>query len=210
MAEPRSYRGVAHGQRVQARRTALLESGLDCLYEDGLSGISVRSICARSGLTTRYFYESFADLDELLVAVVDAVTAEIAERSIAALAGAPDELGAQVRAAIGAGYRVVADDRRKANALLVAAAGHGPLRDRRHVDIMRFADVVLASLPRLRLAPIPDRRTARATALFLMGGSAEVIEAALSGSLRLSRARVVDQLTALWMSVLVPTGSAAM
>jgi hypothetical protein len=42
----------------------------------------------------------------------------------------------------------------------------------------------------------------RATALFLMGGAAELIEAVVSGSLRLSRAQVVDQLTALWVASL--------
>ena len=55
-----------------------IETALDCLHDDGLSGVGVRSICARARLTPRYFYESFADLDELLVAVVDAVAAEVA------------------------------------------------------------------------------------------------------------------------------------
>ena len=55
---------------------ALVETALDCLHVDGLAGISVRAICARARLTPRYFYESFADLDELLVATVDSVTDE--------------------------------------------------------------------------------------------------------------------------------------
>jgi hypothetical protein len=35
-----------------------------------------------------------------------------------------------------------------------------------------------------------------------MGGSAEVIEAALSGRLRMSRARLVDHLTTMWLGAL--------
>lgn len=203
MTEPRPYRGVAFEQRREQRREALIETGLDCLAEDGLSGVSVRSVCARARLTPRYFYENFADLDGLLVAVVDAVAAEVAARSLAAIAQAPDDLEAQVRAAVDAGYGVVADDRRKADALLVAAAGHGPLQDRRREIVLQYADLALANLPALGGArTAADRRQAKATALFLMGGAAELIAAALSGTVRLSRARVVDHLTALWVAAL--------
>jgi len=202
MSAPRPYRGLSLEQRRDLRRRALLETGLDCLAADGLAGVSVRSICSGARLTPRYFYESFADLDELLVAAVDAVAAEVAAQSLAAIAAAPDDLTAQVRAAVDAGYAVVAGDRRKANALLVAGAGHGPLRDRRQQIIMQYAELALANLPPLGRLTAVDRRRARATALFLIGGSAEVIVAVLSGSLRMSRASVVDQLTALWVGVL--------
>lgn len=210
MTQARAYRGVAPEQRRARRRQALLETGLDCLAEDGLSGVSVRSICSRAQLTPRYFYESFADLDALLVALVDAVAAEVAQVAIAAIAAAPDDLNAQVRAAVDAGYAVVAGDRRKANALLVAAAGHGPLLDRRQEIIMQYAELALANLPPLGKLSATDRRRARATALFLIGGAAELICAVLSGSLRLSRARVVDQLTELWVAVLVQTAPPSM
>jgi AcrR family transcriptional regulator len=202
MGEPRSYRGVAFEQRREHRREALLQTGLDCLQSDGLQGVSVRSICARAHLTPRYFYENFSDLDELLVAIVDAVAAEVAARALEAVAAAPDNLAAQVRAAVDAGYGVVADDRRKANALLVAAAGHGPLRDRRQEIVMQYADLAMANLPVLGEMTAVDRRQAKATALFLMGGAAELIGAVLSGSLRLSRIRVVDRLTEFWVAVL--------
>jgi AcrR family transcriptional regulator len=198
----RAYKGVRPDERRAIRRERLIETGLDCLADDGLSGVSVRSICARARLTPRYFYESFTDLDELLIAVVDAVAAEIAAASLAAIAEAPDDLEAQVRAAIGAGYAVVAGDRRKANAILVAAAGHGPLVDRRHRIVLQYSDLAMANLPVLGRLTAVDRRRARAVTLFLMGGAAELITAVLSGRLRLSREGVVDQLTVVWTAVL--------
>jgi AcrR family transcriptional regulator len=198
VSAPRAYRGLNRDERVEQRRAQLIETGLDCLHADGLSGVSVRSICARARLTPRYFYESFAGLDELLVAVVDVVAAEVAAATLAANAG----WEAQVRAAIDAGYAVVADDPRKATALLVAGAGHGPLRDRRHKIVIDYAELAMANLPRLGALSLADRSRARATALFVMGGAAELIEAVLSGTLRLTRAQVVDLLTAMWVSVL--------
>jgi AcrR family transcriptional regulator len=200
MARP--YRGVALVERISERRAALIETGLNCLHDDGLSGVSVRSICARARLTPRYFYESFADLDELLVAVVDSVAAEVAVAALEAVAAAPDDLPAQVRAVIDAGYGVVATDRRKATALLVAAAGHGPLAERRQQIVIEYAELALAYLP--AFSAFRDRRTATAIALFLIGGAAELISAVLSGRLRLSRKRVVDQLTTLWVAALNP------
>jgi AcrR family transcriptional regulator len=204
---PRAYRGLNRDERVEQRRTQLIATGLDCLHADGLSGVSVRSICARARLTPRYFYESFASLDELLVAVVDQVAAEVAAATLAAIAsargsGSDAALEDQVRAAIDAGYAVVADDPRKATALLVAGAGYGPLRDRRHKIVIDYAELAMANLPRLGAISLADRARARATALFVMGGAAELIEAVLSGALRLSRAQVVDLLTAMWVSVL--------
>jgi AcrR family transcriptional regulator len=208
MPVSRAYRGVSADDRRAARRAALIEAALDCLHDDGVAGVRVRSVCTRARLTPRYFYESFADLDTLLVAAVDAVVDEVADRSLAALAATPADLAAQVRAAIEAGYGVVATDPRKASALLVAASGHGPLRERRHKLVTDFADLIIDGLPVLHGLGLPQRRTARATALFLMGGAADVIEAVLSGRLRMSRTQLVDQLSALWVAVLSGIGRA--
>lgn len=202
MTASRAYRGVSADERRAQRRQLLLDTALDCLHDDGLAAISVRSVCARSRLTPRYFYESFDSLDVLLLAAVDSVVDEVAERALAALAAAPAELAIQVRAAIDAGYGVVATDARKASALLVAASGHGPLRERRHKLVTDYADLIIDGLPLLRGLGLAERRTARAMALFLMGGAADVIEAVLSGRLRLSRKQLVDQLTTMWLSVL--------
>lgn len=202
MSVSRAYRGVPADERRAQRRQALIETALDCLHADGIAGVSVRSVCARARLTPRYFYESFDDLDQLLLATVDTVIDEVAERALAAQAAAAPPLENQVRAAIDAGYAVVATDPRKANALLVAASGHGPLRERRHKIITEYADLIMNRLPPLRDVGLPQRRTARALALFVMGGAAEVIEAVLSGRLRIPRVKLVDQLTAMWLDVL--------
>lgn len=198
----RPYRGVAQADRVAERRTALIEAGLDCLHDDGLAGVSVRSVCTSARLTPRYFYESFADLDELLLAVVDAVAAEVARRALTAIGTAGPTAADQVRAAIDAGYGVVATDRRKATALLVAAAGHGGLATRRQQIVVDYAELALANLG--PLGALPDRRAATATALFLMGGAGELVAAVLSGRVRLSRAALIDTLTRMWLAVLAP------
>jgi AcrR family transcriptional regulator len=197
---------VPADERRAQRRQLLIDSALDCLHEDGLAAISVRSVCARSRLTPRYFYENFEGLEPLLLAAVDSVIDEVAECALAALNAAPAELAVQVRSAIDAGYGVVATDARKASALLVAASGHGPLRARRQKLVTDYADLIIDGLPLLNGLGLAERRTARAMALFVMGGAADVIEAVLSGRLRLSRKQLVDQLTTMWLNVLSGLG----
>ncbi len=205
MAE-RAYRGVPAAQRQAVRRAALVEAVLDCLHDDGIAGTGVRAVCARAQLTQRYFYENFADLDALLLAVVDSVMDEIASSSLAALRAVarrrPDDVAGQVRAALAAGYGVVALDRRKADVLLTAAAGNEALRERRHRAVTDYANLVLDGLPLLHGLELSHRRRARALSLFLVAGSFDVIEAVLAGRLRMSRERLVDQLTAMWLGAL--------
>ncbi len=202
MTESRSYRGVAQEDRVAARRDALIEAGLDCLHDDGLSGASVRSICARARLTPRYFYENFADLDELLVAVVDAVAAEVATRGAR---GGGRRTGGVWRRRCGpwstrgtAWWRRTAARPPRCSLLPpgTARSSTGASGSSSTTSTSRSP-----TCPRSRRSPDRSAR-ARATALFLMGGAAELIGAVLSGTLRLSRERVVDRLSALWVAVL--------
>jgi AcrR family transcriptional regulator len=196
-----TYRGLPAHVRREQRRQLLIEAGLDCLHEDGLVGVSVRSICTRARLTPRYFYESFADLDALLVAVIDSIADQITAAGLVAIASEPT-LAGRVRAAIAAACNVVGDDRRKATAVLTAASGHAPLRERRHEHIVSFADTAVLALTDWTG---PDDEI-RATALFLVGGAVELIEAVLSGALPLTLERLVDQLSAMWLAALEGIG----
>lgn len=51
--------------------------------------MTMTEVCARAGLTERYFYESFRNLDELLVAIFDAFSVPTHEAIASALELAP-------------------------------------------------------------------------------------------------------------------------
>src|SRR5581483_1962254 len=95
----RVYGGVDAVERRAARRARLIGAALDLLGTDGWQATTVRAICARAGLTARYFYESFADRDELLLAVFDEIAQEAAAVVLDAVASAPAEAWAKSRAA---------------------------------------------------------------------------------------------------------------
>ena len=84
----RTYRGASAEERRADRRARLLAGCLDVVGEVGVVGVTVEAVCARAGLTKRYFYEAFGDRDAVLAAVADGVYADLHAATVAALRGA--------------------------------------------------------------------------------------------------------------------------
>lgn len=70
MPPTRSRSGVYGGrtaeERREERRTRLLEAGAAIWMAEGWAAVSMRAICARAGLTDRYFYAEFSNVHDLL------------------------------------------------------------------------------------------------------------------------------------------------
>src|SRR4051794_16661626 len=88
--QPGVWRGTTAEERLAPRREKLVQAGFELLGEHGPAGTTVRGVCAHAGLNPRYFYESFADLDELMGAVFDLVMEENTALTLAAIAEAPN------------------------------------------------------------------------------------------------------------------------
>ena len=77
-ADPgRRYRGVSEAARQAERRQRFIEAGLTVFGSRGYHSSTVRSICSEAGLTERYFYESFANSEDLLCVVYEHVNQRI-------------------------------------------------------------------------------------------------------------------------------------
>ncbi len=68
------YAGKAASTRQAERRKKLLAAGIRLIGRDGYAATSIDAVCREAGLTKRYFYESFASSEELLVESYRAVT----------------------------------------------------------------------------------------------------------------------------------------
>lgn len=138
----RVYRGLGADERRADRRERLLASGLELLGTEGWRGTTVTAVCEHARLTPRYFYESFGDRDELLVAIFDAIIEEVAEKVLLALPAAPSDMGDVLRAHIEAWVTVANDDPRKARVAFVEALGSEALMRRRLDATRRLADLL--------------------------------------------------------------------
>ena len=94
------WKGIPADRRREERRRRLLDAGFDLLGREGWAATSVRAVCRAAGLSSRYFYESFADLDALVVAIFDEVVAQTTSRILGAIADAPRSTRAAARAAV--------------------------------------------------------------------------------------------------------------
>lgn len=185
------YRGVPAEERVAERRTRLMEATL-VVWADPTTTTTMTRICAEAGLSERYFYESFRNLDEALTAVLDAIAVEIEERSVAASEAAGDDPAARVRASVRAFVELLVADPRKGRVAIIETGSMPALRHRRTELLHHFARLSAEEARVLWDAP---RRSAHddeiAGALFI-GGMAELIARWLSGSLEATPDEIVD------------------
>lgn len=126
----RRYRGSAIEIRQAQRRQQLIDAASDVYGRNGYRHSSVKQVCDAAGLTQRYFYESFAHSDELLIACYEqAATALREEITSAAERIGPDRLE-RGRAMLLAYYQALKARPLIANLLLVEIRGISPAVDK--------------------------------------------------------------------------------
>jgi len=193
----RPYRGVSAADRRADRHARLIEACLDVLGQEGVAATTMKAVCARAGLTERYFYESFRDRDDLLGATVDAVIAEIDAAMMEAIRDSRPDLLERGRAAAGALVAVLTGDRRKGRAFL-EAVGNEALKERQAAAVHKYAGVLAQQMRELRgLDAARYKGRLRIATLILIGGSAQAIASWLDGAIEISREELVEELARL-------------
>jgi len=194
MVQVRPYRGVNASQRIADRRRRLLEAGLDLLGGQAIpSDLTVRAICAQSGLAARYFYESFPDKDVFVGAVFDWVVADIAATTQAAVAAAPAR--EQSHACMANIVRTISDDVRVGRLLFSAHLANPVVVRKRAESGALFA---LLSGHHVGVAlQVEQNDRITAAAHFVVGGVAQTLSAWLAGAIGFTPAQLARQLAAL-------------
>jgi AcrR family transcriptional regulator len=201
----RSFRGVSAEQRRAERRERLLEAALDLIGEGGWGSATMTAICNRARLTERYFYESFADREQLYLALMDELAEETALLVLGAVDEAPDDLAAKVRAAFGAFVELLATDRRKAHVALLDVVGSEAVQRRRREIVRDFAHL-MAERARVELGDAaPDERELELTSLVLVSGLGEVVVTWLDGTLDTTTDELVERATELTLRAVQPS-----
>lgn len=136
----RRYRGQSAEDRQRARRQRLVEAGLRVFGEQGYHGATVRGLCAEAGLTERYFYESFANSEDLLCAVYEHVVALQEARVLAAVQAVAPAPEAMIRAGLSALFTLAREQPATARIQFVEVLGVSPRVDALYRQtIERFA-----------------------------------------------------------------------
>jgi AcrR family transcriptional regulator len=191
----RPYRGVEAAERLGARRRRLLAAGLDLLGSDrqDISELTVREVCRRAGLASRYFYESFTDKDEFVSAVFDWVVADLATATQAAVVAVPAH--EESHAGMANIVRTIADDARIGRLLFSTQLASSVIARKRAESSALFAMLSGQYAGDALRMPANDR--IKAGAHFAVGGVGQTISAWLAGDIRLRPDELVDQLASL-------------
>lgn len=203
MATRRAYGGIPAAERTAQRRAALVEAGLDIIGSRGHARLTVAALCARAGLNERYFYESFASLDEVLVAVFDEVISELGTAIVTAVAAAPNEARAKSRAAIAAAVELLTDDPRKTRVVFVEPLA-APVLNARRAEVARTFVALIVNQAQEFYGPATSLRIGSwgdFAAAHLLGGLAETMTAWLRGDLPISRDELIERSTELFVLV---------
>lgn len=119
----RPYRGIPQDERRAQRRSQLMMAGIAVYGERGYRQATVKAVCEAAGLTERYFYESFANSEELLIACFNAVTYTVLEDILAAAKQAGRGRAARSRAMLNAYFAALQREPRSARVFLVEIRG---------------------------------------------------------------------------------------
>ncbi|HKY68653.1 MAG TPA: TetR/AcrR family transcriptional regulator, partial [Acidimicrobiales bacterium] len=199
--QPTRWAGVSPADRRAERRTLLLDAAFDLLGTEGWPGTTVRAVCHAARLNPRYFYESFDDLDALVVAVYDRLVAEMSAAMVTAVSLAGDDPAGQTRAAVAAIVGFVDDDRRRARVLYVEALGNEAL-NRRRIETGHALVAAVEQHTIDRHGPPPaGEQIGRIGAAVLVGGTSELVLAWLDGRIDVPRDQLVDDAAALFLAV---------
>jgi AcrR family transcriptional regulator len=195
MSSPTRWAGVPLTDRRTERRALLVDAGFQLFGDEGEAAVSVRSICRECGMNTRYFYESFADVDDLLGAIYDRVSAQLAAVVETAISEAEDSVRARTRAGIAAVLGFSSADPRRGRVLFTEARANPVLAARRAAAQELLREGVLSEGG--RLVPGSDPVANAVGAAIFTGAMAELAQQWLTGSLGDDLEVVVDHALAL-------------
>ncbi|MEV6274493.1 TetR/AcrR family transcriptional regulator [Nocardia sp. NPDC051832] len=196
--EARAYGGVSADERRAVRREQLLEAAFAVMAVEGPAGLTVRTVAKEAGLSTRFVYESFQDLDDLVGAAfelaVQQLTSAVDGAVAAAGAGRRDQVGAVVEAMVDFFLAAPA----KGKLLSTKAYGHPAVARRR---LARSEDISLAFAAVLReMTSGADAAAVELTARFLVGAFGETITAWIQQSLPYPRDKFVHDNVELFLA----------
>ncbi|MDZ5622480.1 TetR/AcrR family transcriptional regulator [Nocardioides bizhenqiangii] len=144
----RLWQGQTPDARAADRRQRLVEAGLELVGTQGVTALTMRAACREAAVGPRYFYDLFADRDELLAAVYDEAVERIREPILAAAVAvnATDGVAAALLEAFDTAVAVVEDDPRIGRVLFRESAADETLRPRSQAAMPEFVLSVLAEL----------------------------------------------------------------
>ncbi|MFF0457246.1 TetR/AcrR family transcriptional regulator [Nocardia africana] len=186
----RPWRGREPADRIAARRERLLQAGYELMAGVGAAETSMRGVCRQAGLTERYFYESFANLDDLTTTVLENTVEQCRDRLLAALADAPEDRDLLFGHVVRAFTDFLTEDPRRGRILFVESIAT-PALTRRGSELVAVITGPIASVIAAddTDTPAPDETDTTLNAMAIFGALAYCYRPYLIGDITIDRDR---------------------
>jgi AcrR family transcriptional regulator len=211
MTEPtrNRWRGMPADARAAERQATLVEVAFDLVGTDGMAGTTVRKVCEVARLNPRYFYESFEDLDALVVAVFDRAANDVVQATIMAFAELTDEQRedreTMLRIGIGAIVRHLTEDPRRARVIFMEGLNNEALGRRRFDTLHEMANTLVTDARRdaeqIAGEPVELASIVTVAANLMVGGMAELCMSWVLGRLDVTLDELVNDTASLFVAI---------
>jgi AcrR family transcriptional regulator len=199
--QTRIYAGESAEDRRSGRQDRLIQAAFDLLASDGVAGMTIRKVAAAAGVSTRYVYESFANLEDLRTQAFDRAAVEVASQVVNAVGSADPDLVSQLEALLGALIRFASHEPEKVRLLLTDSFGDPVLAVRRQEMTETFAQGFALYVGLHLPESVPEQRVALA-ARMLVGATAETFVARIQGSFDYSDDELLHDMVALFLGAI--------
>ena len=181
------WSGVPLQDRQALRRHELITAGIGLLGSRGGPALTVRAVCRATGLTERYFYESFTDRDDFVGAVYD----EVCSKAMSTLMQSAESPRDTVERFVA----LMVDDPARGRVLLLAPGAEPVLARSGAAWFPSFIGVLQE-----RLTRITDPTVQAMVATGLIGALTALFTAYLDGRLAATREQFIDHCVDLLLS----------
>jgi len=190
------YWGQTLDERRTRRRQQLIDAAIDLIAEQGVGSLKVRAVCVRAGLNDRYFYESFADCDALLVAAFENEFAQGLATLLGAVMQSPAQPRPRTRAVIEAAFTFIESEPRRPK-LLIELQTAEALKTHRRQLIHTLAQVAVGQARELLGEQVTDDPNVRLAAVTVLSGLLELGTMWFQGEIDADRDQLIEFMIAM-------------
>ncbi len=197
----RTYQGASAEDRIQNRRQLLLDVAFAAMAGEEWRSMSINQLCRLAELNKRYFYESFASLDEIAAAVIEDMSSQLINIAVTtAVEGVQAGLSniEVARKVLPAVLSYLLDDARRARVLFGEIAGLPLARENRRRVTKTLAQAVSQYGHEHYKAAGKVYPEAELVSSLLMGGTVEALLNWLDGGIAMSREQFMEDMAVLW------------
>lgn len=198
MAKTGVWGGRTAEERRAERRDRMIAEAIKIWGEHSWSAVTMRGVCTRSALSDRYFYDEFADLDGLLVAVWRHIRDEVLQSVTDAYTQSVQHTAWEelIRAVMTVFIERIVSESAKTKILLSRNDGSPVLEKERGIAFQQAIELVMTAV-RSRLTSVIDEETLRMDTIIGIGGFIELIRAWQSGLLQVDAERIINHVVEL-------------